>query len=35
VGDEGLRVVKPCRRGRISIGIIPRCPDGTLQESTG
>jgi hypothetical protein len=35
VGDEGLRVVKPCRKGRNRYRLIPGSVDGTLQESTG
>ncbi len=35
VGDEGLRVVKPCRVERIPRGIILRGVDGTTEGSPG
>ena len=35
VGDEGLRVVKPCRGGRIGYDLARRDPDGTPKGSTG
>ncbi len=33
VGDEGLRVVKPCREGRILGDLIRRRSDGTSEEA--
>jgi hypothetical protein len=35
VSEEGLRVVKLCRRGRKAFGLIAQEPDGTLKGSTG
>ncbi len=35
VGDEGLRVVKPCQVERISLERIPRENDGTTRGSPG
>ena len=35
VGDEGLRVVKPCQEGRNLVDLIRRRPDGTSEGSTG
>ncbi len=35
VGDEGLRVVKPCREGRNNGDLIRRRSDGTSEGSTG
>ena len=35
VGDEGLRVVKPCQEERMSLGQIALESDGTSEGSTG
>ena len=35
VGDEGLRVVKPCQEERMVLGRIALGRDGTSEGSTG
>ena len=35
VGEEGLRVVKPCQEGRNGWRLIYANPDGTFKGSTG
>ncbi len=35
VGDEGLRVVKPCELGRSRVVLIPRRGDSTSRGSPG
>jgi hypothetical protein len=35
VGDEGLRVVKPCRVERMGVWRIAKLRDGTTEGSTG
>ena len=35
VGEEGLRVVKPCQVGRMAVGLIILQIDGTTRGSTG
>jgi hypothetical protein len=35
VGDEGLRVVKPCRKERNAFKLTPWTFDGTFKGSTG
>jgi hypothetical protein len=33
VSDEGLRVVKLCRKGKMACGLIGLCFDGTSEEA--
>ena len=35
VGEEGLRIVKPCQSGKMAYERIGRMIDGTLRGSTG